>query len=581
MSADTVPLSGVTSVQEGNASASPASAGASPSADEGTAGTRLMAQYAIPSPVRAVRFGSTPNTWTFFLACLPHFFYSLESYALTVMLPYFGPEGSSNASSTAVTQWLIQVELLLVTTLGTFCGRMCEKMGITNYFIAGMWVFSVFTLLCGIPQLNVYGILALRVFGSFGMGMSLPAANPLICYLADKHRLPLLTGVISAATSVATIMGTFLTGLFVAYTDLHYMFFLIGGLSIAYAAFITALLPKARVCKMLRADTSPRIDWLGAALLLVSTTLIVFAFSSFYLYQWWVGLIVLLIGIGCFTFFAVYNMRLSRHPVLDLGMMKTNQFYVGLAVCALFNVAGFGEKFFHSFIYKNVYGLDSVKVGGFMAIPYAVTAVVSPFLSQMQRRFCCRSLFLLWSPFYFVFLLILACTLGKGYWLNIVFNTLTSICYVGLLTTSQSTGLLASPKKYAAQVGAMNCVAINFGHILGLAIPIASENLYIKNAAAGGEVDRLIYQTGVMIALLLCCFFLLLTFVVAFFLGVGKNERGRIGFSERRLYKTRSYEENLYNNDEMQEVAEGKETMADDSARDMTPVEAILARAFF
>lgn len=535
--------------------------------------TKFEAQT-TPSIYKKIQFNGTNTFWTFVLCAAPHVLFAFETFSVTMIIPFVLQQ--YNMSSSTVT-WLLQAEYLLVTTLGTVCGKMCEKMGITNYFLIGSWIYTVFTFVTIFVAHDFSALLACRVLSSFGIAITLPASNPIILYMSSKVTLTKVVGWISSITSLMSILGTSITGVLSRYAHWSYMFGVLSGLSLVHSIIISVLLPRSNCIQVVRSNTYIKVDWIGLVLMTLSILTILTGFSCLHLYKVWVGVIVIIAGTLLLAGFGCYTKYCSRTPILYKGMTKNKQFYVGMTLNVFMNVAAYGEKFYQSYIFKNVYGQDVLYSSIFVSIPYVVLWIVGSFIPLMQFKITNRTLFLMWSGVYAGCLVIIASTLGRSMAVTIVFNCVTTVCYSGIITTVYTFALIASPHRYAAYVGSFNCVFVNLGRVLGVAMTVATQVISFSSFCPGTQCDagaedfnaeKLASSTraSYIAGLGLCVVFMTAGHICVYFMGVGKNERGRIGFREKLLAKRDTYDENRYNDATMVEVDALHESIEKQSA---------------
>lgn len=149
--------------------------------------------------------------------------------------------------------------------------------------------------------------------------------------------------------------------------------------------------------------------------------------------------------------------------------------------------------------------------------------------------------------------------------LPIVFSNLCLICFIGCLITVQTTAVVNTPVMYISTLGSLNSIMLNFGHSLGVTTAVTTQNVVAKLGGVSNtnlpnwDADpgaRTAYGLSLTFGILSCISFSITLFLLAIFMGVLKSDRGKLGFSERRLSKTKHFSENINNNGEMIEVQE-------------------------
>lgn len=521
---------------------------------------RKFEMQARPSICHSVAFGSTGLSLTFLLASLPHVLFAFETFSIGALMPYLASEYRYGSS---VVSWVLQVEFVLVISLGTVCGKLCEKIGTTNYFLIGSWVYSVFTFITVFTSQDFGALMACRVLSSIGMGIMLPAANPLALFLSSKSMFLSVLGLITFATATMNVVSALATDILANASHWSYVFGVLSILSFCHSILSTVLLPTRGCMVVLRSNAYVKVDWIGAILLSTGVLCLVLGLSLLHLYRILIGLLTSAGGFLLITLFACYTRFWARVSLLCEEVMHNRQFYLNMAVSALLNAGACGERFCMPYIYKELYGQDTLRVFLYIAVPSMMLACVGPFLPLLQSHVTSRLLFQLWSSIHFVLLVALVSSLGHSLTVTVLLSCLTSLCYSGILTTAQAVGLLSAPHRYYAVVGSFNTVSINLGKVLGVALTVAMQVVYRDARCVGGLCDalsggyaplyastvlRVSYQLGIG----LCTAFLVAGHVAAHFLGVGRFERGRAGFRERLLAAHDTYDANRTNRNVME-----------------------------
>lgn len=136
--------------------------------------------------------------------------------------------------------------------------------------------------------------------------------------------------------------------------------------------------------------------------------------------------------------------------------------------------------------------------------------------------------------------------------LVVVMGTICIISFIALLISIQTASLANTPTKYAPTIGSLNSIMTNLGHSIGIALAVTVQSTI--TASSSSSDPRYGLKRGIQTGMLSCTFFGIALVIVAFFMGVLKSDRGKCGFSERILARTKHFPENINNSGEMVEI---------------------------
>jgi EmrB/QacA subfamily drug resistance transporter len=242
----------------------------------------------------------------------------IDGSALNVVLPVL--QADFNATG-AELLWIVNAYLLMLAALILIGGSLGDLFGRRRIFAAGIGLFMLSSLACGIAP-NTFLLIVARVIQGIGGAMMIPGSLAILsAYFPDNLRGRAI-GTWSAATTLVFIMGPILGGI-------------LGDLGLWRAVFLINI-PIGIVCLVILKksvpesynDSVPRVlDIPGAVLValglagvtwgLLSAPDLGLANSS---------VLVSLIGGGlALGFFVIVQMR-SRHPMMPLTLFRSRTF---------------------------------------------------------------------------------------------------------------------------------------------------------------------------------------------------------------------------------------------------------------
>ncbi|AXE37875.1 DHA2 family efflux MFS transporter permease subunit [Acidipropionibacterium virtanenii] len=249
--------------------------------------------------------------------------------------------------------WVTSSYLLTYAVPLLISGRLGDRFGPRNVYLAGMAIFTVASLACGL-SVNIEMLIASRALQGIGAALMSPQSMTVITRLFPARSRGAAMGIWGATAGVAGFVGPILGGLLVDAIGWEWVFFVnvpvgIFGMWRAWVA----------VPELERRSRS--LDWVGVALSGIAMALLVFGIQEGERFDWGTisGIlsVPLLIGLGVLIMgaFVISQTRWSRtrggrtkgaetsDPLLPLGLFRNWNFtlanlaifFVGMTVTAM------------------------------------------------------------------------------------------------------------------------------------------------------------------------------------------------------------------------------------------------------
>jgi len=505
---------------------------------------------------KCVRFSNMNPFLVSILIAPAMLFYAMDTAGLNVSVPLISASLNLDKS---IVQWLVHSEILICTFIGPMAPKIGERFGITRIFILANAIFSLFTLLLSFAYKSFPLMVVFRVLASIGLALMLPLATPTAFMLVSRARLPITLAINSTLVPLGTLLNSLISGALTSISDTSwsYIFLMIGCLGCAFTVILGVALPT----KFPRGNPKAKIDFLGALYIGLGLALIVFSFTLLSMddIPSWVCPITLIAGIGCLVgfYFWSYSRTASTRRCIPIAMpliarqVFNRSYSLVIIMAVLGTLAVYGEQFFRAYIWLQVYNQPRSLNGVLMAIPSLFTCAFSFVISLIYKKMVARWLIVIYQALYAAAVLAAAFTLGTHVAVTMIFVIITTVTFLAFGITFQSFSMANAPRQYAPSIGTMNTLSQNLGHSLGVGICVTIQNSLQRSGSS--------LATSIMWTYVFCGCVAIITIPMGYFIGMVKADRGKVGFSERALNKTHTFEENLLNNGEMVEVVEDEE----------------------
>ena len=319
--------------------------------------------------------------WTLVAVCVATFMLLLDITIVNVALPAI--QRNTGASFDEL-QWVIDAYSLALAGLLLAAGSLADRLGRRRAFSAGVAIFSLASLLCGLS-----GDATLLDFarGLQGVGGAAMFATSLALLAQEFHGRERGTafGVWGATIGGAVAIGPLVGGALTDAFGWEWIFFVNVPIGIA-----TIVLAETRV-RETRDPTASGVDWVGTATFSGALIALVFALIRGNAEGWGSALILGLLAasVALLVVFVLIELR-QENPMLDLGLFRKPTF-AGASVVAFTLSASMFAMFLYITLYmQNILGFSPLDAGlrflPLSLISFFVAAAAGPLSERYPKR---------------------------------------------------------------------------------------------------------------------------------------------------------------------------------------------------
>ncbi|MGW2933015.1 MFS transporter [Streptomyces sp. NPDC001156] len=298
--------------------------------------------------------------------CLSTFMLLVDVTIVVVALPDMA---RSLHASLSDLQWVVDGYALALAALLLAAGAAADVLGRRRVHVAGVVVFAVASLMCGLAS-GPGTLVAARAVQGMGAAGMFATTLPLLGSVYQGRQRSAALGVWGAVSGVAAAVGPALGGLLTEGPGWRWIFFVNLPVSVAAVWMTLRAVPESRGAH------GRRIDWAGTVMIAGfaggTTYAVVRAGES-----GWTASVTL----GSFTvaalalmFFVLVELR-STHPLLDLSLLRKPAFVGVLAGAFAFSGVAFGVTPYLAIWTQTLLGMSPVR-GGLTLLPLTVAAMV-------------------------------------------------------------------------------------------------------------------------------------------------------------------------------------------------------------
>jgi EmrB/QacA subfamily drug resistance transporter len=322
--------------------------------------------------------GQPVNPWTALWVMLIGFFMILvDSTIVAVANPAI--MAALKITSYDAIIWVTSAYLLAYAVPLLVCGRLGDRFGPKNLYIAGLAVFTVASLWCGLSG-SIGMLIAARVMQGIGAALLTPQTLSTITRIFPAERRGVALSMWGATAGVATLVGPLAGGVLVDTLGWSWIFFVnvpIGVVGIALAARLIPVLP-----------THPhRFDIIGVLLSGIGLFLIVFGLQEGQTQDWapwiWASIAVGAVFMAMFVWWQSAN---THEPLIPLAIFADRDFSlanIGIAVIGFAVTAMILPVMFFA---QSVCSLSPSGAAGLTAPMAVASGVLAPVVGRIVDR---------------------------------------------------------------------------------------------------------------------------------------------------------------------------------------------------
>jgi len=327
--------------------------------------------------------GSTERTpsvrWALASLSLSMLLSSLGTSIANVGLPTLAQ--AFNTSFQGV-QWIVLAYLLAITTLIVSVGRLGDITGRRRLLLAGIFLFTVASVLCGVAP-TLWLLIAARATQGLGAAIMMALTMAFIGETVPKEKTGSAMGLLGTMSAIGTALGPSLGGVLIAGLSWRAIFFVNVPLGILTFLLAHRYLPIDR-----RGPKTGRVGFDHVGTLLLALTLAAYALAmtmgrgSFGP----LNMALLLAAVFGAGLFALAEAR-ATSPLIPLAIFRDPVLSASLAMSALVSTVMMATLVVGPFYLSRALGLDAALVGLVVSVGPIAAALTAVPAGRIADRF--------------------------------------------------------------------------------------------------------------------------------------------------------------------------------------------------
>lgn len=383
-------------------------------------------------------------------------------------------------------QWVVDAYLLVLSSLILVGGSLGDRLGRARVFAAGVVMFTIASIWCGLAP-GVGQLIIARAVQGAGAALLIPGSLAIITAVFPAEQRGKAIGTWSALTAMAIICGPLLGGALVQAISWRAVFFI----NVPFAALVLWIL----WCRMpaIAGEVHGSLDWLGTLLVVCGLGAVTWSLIEGPAHHGMHPMIVALAGVVCLIAFVVVE-RHAEDPLVPLALFRSLAFSGANVLTLLLYAALGGAMFLLPFDLIQIRHYTPAGAGAAFLPIVATISLLSRFTGALADRIGARPL-LIAGPIVAGcgFALLALRDSGGSYW-SVYFPGLLALgtgmaITVAPLTTTVMTSI--DDERHAGAASAVNNAVARVAGLLAIALFGAIAVLTFSN-----ELDRQLVARG-------------------------------------------------------------------------------------
>ncbi|MEQ5838241.1 MFS transporter [Paraburkholderia acidicola] len=290
--------------------------------------------------------------------------------------------------SIGITSYLLTLAVFIPAS-----GWVADRFGVRAVFTTAIAVFTAASVVCGMTD-GLVPFTAARIVQGIGGAMMVPVGRLAVLRATSKDNLMRAISIITWPGLVAPVIGPPLGGLITTHASWRWIFYLnlplgLIGIVLAWRFLDTARDPEKRP-----------FDGVGFALCGIAGTAVMYAMelTGRTDASWLETFAFLLAGVVTGAA-ALFHLRRTSHPVVDLTAFRVKTFAVAMSGGLLFRISISAVPFLLPLMFQVGFGMDAFRSGLLTLAVFAGNLAMKVVTTPVMRRFGFRSVLLVNGAF--------------------------------------------------------------------------------------------------------------------------------------------------------------------------------------
>jgi EmrB/QacA subfamily drug resistance transporter len=278
-------------------------------------------------------------------------------------------------------EWVVNGYALTFAVIMLTGGKLADMFGRRRIFMAGLAIFTLSSLACGLatgPEM----LIGARIVQGVGAALMNPATLSIITATFPPRQRGMAIGIWAGTAGMALAIGPLLGGVITQQIDWSWIFFV--NVPVGILAIVVARLA---ISESRDTSAEQRLDLPGLLTSAIGLFALTYGLIEANTYGWTSTRILALFAIAVVALVAFVFLELrQRIPMLDLSLFKNPTFAGANVTMLLVALAMFGVFFFVSLYMQNILGYSATQTGATFLPMTILIVLLAPTAGKLTDR---------------------------------------------------------------------------------------------------------------------------------------------------------------------------------------------------
>jgi len=316
-----------------------------------------------------------PRRWRIFAVTMIGLFMALVDVTIVnIAVPEFQRDLEAPVTSVS---WVLNAYNIVFAVLLVAMGRLADQFGRRRFFIIGLSVFTLGSLLCALAG-TIDALVAFRIVQGAGAAMLAPIALATTLLIFPPEQRGLGIGMMAVVANLGAAVGPLLGGVLIDVASWHWIFLINVPFGLLAIVLTLRVMPET-----FDLSAGRRVDAWGMLTLGGAIFCLTYGLVEGNEQGWGSATIVsLFVAAAALLCAFAFTQRAGKYPMLTRALVSNRQFVASAAAFVIFGVGVMGMLFMTVLVFVNLWGY-SVLEAAFAISPVALTGlVVSPIVGR-------------------------------------------------------------------------------------------------------------------------------------------------------------------------------------------------------
>jgi EmrB/QacA subfamily drug resistance transporter len=283
--------------------------------------------------------------------------------------------------------WVLNAYNIMFAVLLVSMGRLADQFGRRRFFLIGMSIFTVGSLLCALSS-SIDALIVFRLVQAVGAGILAPLALAMTTLVFPPAQRGLGLALMAVVANTAAALGPPIGGLLVEFANWpwdagwHWIFLINVPIGIVGIALALRVMPETR-----DPHAGSEVDWWGMVTLGASIFCLTYGLVEANDRGWDSTLILSLFVASALLMGAfALTQRYGRYPMLTRALVRNTQFMGACTTFLLFAIGMMGALFMTVLAFVNLWGYSELEAALAITPIPVVGLFVAPLVGRLSNR---------------------------------------------------------------------------------------------------------------------------------------------------------------------------------------------------